>query len=141
MSRSWYSEDCDNLGLWRGAVESAIRGKRGQAFLCEMAAALDAMPVRELVTHELACADGVCAMGAVAAYRKLDVSNLDPGEPDDVAETFGVARALVQEIAFENDEDFSPTDRTSAERWQRMRRWVAARIGEQSTPTESKSGA
>ncbi len=26
MSRSGYSEDCENLGLWRGAVERAIQG-------------------------------------------------------------------------------------------------------------------
>jgi len=47
MSRSGYSDDCDDqwsLICWRGAVKSAIRGKRGQAFLKEMLAALDALP-------------------------------------------------------------------------------------------------
>lgn len=42
MSRSGYSDDCENIGLWRGAVERAIRGVWGQALLLEMAAALDA---------------------------------------------------------------------------------------------------
>jgi hypothetical protein len=40
---------------WRGAVASAIRGGRGQAFLREMLAAMDAMPVKRLVANELRC--------------------------------------------------------------------------------------
>jgi hypothetical protein len=45
MSRSGYSDDLDPLALgrWRGRVASAMRGKRGQAFLREMLAAMDAM--------------------------------------------------------------------------------------------------
>jgi hypothetical protein len=47
MSRSGYSDDHSEWDLirWRGAVASAIRGKRGQAFLRELLVALDAMPV------------------------------------------------------------------------------------------------
>lgn len=46
MSRAGYSDDFEGgeLNVWRGAVKSAIRGKRGQAFLKELAAAMDAMP-------------------------------------------------------------------------------------------------
>lgn len=35
MSRSGYSDDCYGWELicWRGAVNSAIKGKRGQSFL------------------------------------------------------------------------------------------------------------
>lgn len=42
MSRSGYSEELDQWDLirWRGQVASAIRGKRGQAFLRAMLAAL-----------------------------------------------------------------------------------------------------
>ncbi|ENQ7660184.1 hypothetical protein ACEQOL_006537 [Pseudomonas aeruginosa] len=38
MSRSGYCDDLDNWSLicWRGAVSSAIKGKRGQAFLIEL---------------------------------------------------------------------------------------------------------
>ena len=41
---------CNEWSLirYRGAVKSAIRGKRGQAFLREMLAALDAMPEKRL---------------------------------------------------------------------------------------------
>lgn len=57
MSRSGYSEDYDgdhwDLIRWRGAVASSIRGKRGQAFLREALAALDAMPEKKLITGDL----------------------------------------------------------------------------------------
>ena len=45
MSRSGYSDDDEDgrLAMWRGAVQSAIRGKRGQAALRELLTALDAM--------------------------------------------------------------------------------------------------
>jgi hypothetical protein len=45
MSRSGYSDDCSGreLVLWRGAVASALRGRRGQAFLRELVDALDAV--------------------------------------------------------------------------------------------------
>ena len=56
MSRSGYSDDCDNawsLIRWRGAVASAIRGKRGQEFLYEMLHALAALPERKLIAFDL----------------------------------------------------------------------------------------
>ena len=140
MSRSGYSEDCENLGLWRGAVESAIRGKRGQAFLREMAAALDAMPVKELVANDVVRdSEHVCAMGAVVLARKLDVTEIDVYDAKDTADLLGIAGALAQEIAYENDEcgDRVETEgppryvggvvhrrETAAERWTRMRKWV-----------------
>ena len=39
MNRSGYTEEGDNWSVvrWRGAVKAAIRGKRGQAFLRELA--------------------------------------------------------------------------------------------------------
>ena len=45
MSRSGYSDDCDTWPLicWRGAVASALRGRRGQQFLIELRDALDAI--------------------------------------------------------------------------------------------------
>jgi len=132
MGRSGYAEadDCENVGLWRAAVARAINGKRGQAFLREMADALDAMPVKELVADEVVRDDGhVCAIGAVAVARKLSVVGLDVYDQDEVARTFGIARALAAEIAFENDDDFSRhRSETPAQRWQRMREWVDAQL-------------
>jgi hypothetical protein len=137
MSRSGYSEDCENLGLWRGAVERAIAGRRGQAFLREMAAALDAMPVKELIVGEVVSDDAkVCAIGSVAVARRVDVTDLDVYDADSVAECFGIAPALAREIAYENDEcgetwrDGTLHKETPAERWARMRSWVAKQLGE-----------
>lgn len=52
MSRSGYADWCDDnwaMIRWRGAVASAVRGKRGQAFLRELATTLDAMPEKRLI--------------------------------------------------------------------------------------------
>ena len=87
MTRSGYSDDCDNWQLirWRGAVASAIRGKHGQALLREMAAAMDAMPVRELITETLAADGSYCALGVVGAARGIDLAAINTGNHDDVA--------------------------------------------------------
>lgn len=55
MSRSGYSDDLDSWSMirWRGAVTSATRGARGQAFFREMLAALDAMPEKKLIADDL----------------------------------------------------------------------------------------
>jgi hypothetical protein len=140
MSRSGYSDDYDDMGainLYRANVDRTMSGKRGQAFLREMAAALDALPVKKLIAGDIVQDDQhVCAIGSVALARKLDVSNLDVYDGDAVGDTFGITRMLACEIAYENDEcgrmyvdgEFRPE--TPAERWQRMRAWVAAHLRE-----------
>ena len=129
MSRSNYSDDCDGpeFYLWRGAVRSAIRGTRGQALLREMRDALDAMPVKELFADGLVAPDGgVCALGVVGERRGMtDLAALDPEDSACVAKRFGVAEALVRELAFENDED-APND--PAKRWRWMRDWVEDKL-------------
>lgn len=54
MSRSGYSDDYDfdnwQLIRWRGAVNSAINGRRGQAFLKELLTAIEALP--EKASHQ-----------------------------------------------------------------------------------------
>lgn len=133
MSRSGYSDCLDQWDLirWRGAVASAIRGKRGQAFLREMRDALDALPEKRLVPSTLVSNEGCCAMGAVALARGVDVSGVDPYEREQVADTFGIAEALAAEIAFENDQDFGYNNMTPEERWRYMRAWVERHIKEE----------
>ncbi len=162
MSRSGYSDDLEpnQLNVWRGAVASAIRGKRGQAMLKEMLAALDAMPEKALIAHELQNANGDhCALGVVGKNRGMALDSIDPDEYEIVAREFGIASALAQEIMFMNDEyisDFqyieveicgpmrlgypdysrhSQTVRTTnediaAKRWAHMRNWVAENISD-----------
>jgi hypothetical protein len=73
MNRSGYDEDSclDQWShiRWRGQVASAIRGKRGQTFLHELADALDAMPEKRLIAHELQEGANVCAIGSVGVQR------------------------------------------------------------------------
>lgn len=138
MSRSGYSDDLDQnqMAMWRGQVASATRGKRGQRLLRDTLAALDAMPVKELVSGDLVTADGCCCtLGACGIYRKVEgLDKLDPEEHDILAEKFDVAACLIQEIEWWNDDkDETWTARgwaqeTDAERWVRMRAWVAKRI-------------
>lgn len=82
MSRSGYVDDFDeqwSLIRWRGAVRSAIKGARGQAFLREMLEALEAMPDKRLIEEELEQNGEVCALGSVGLKRGIDMKALDPG--------------------------------------------------------------
>lgn len=129
MSRSGYNEDDDGDGriaMWRGQVASAIRGKRGQAFLREMIEALDAMPDKRLIAEDLQGPDGaVCAIGSVGARRGVDMSELDPEDPDTIASVFGIAHQLVQEIEYMNDEVYH---KDGEDRWRRMRAWAVSNL-------------
>lgn len=157
MSRSGYSDDCDGWALmrWRGAVASAIRGARGQAFIREAIAALDAMPDKRLVADSLIEADGkFCTLGVVGAARGLPLAAMDPDDRDAVAQAFGVSTALAAEIMFMNDESVNETPRYEVIevcgpmlplksrfrsvrvrdphfeelRWQRMRNWLESHL-------------
>jgi hypothetical protein len=145
VSRSGYSDDCDNWSLirWRGAVNAAIRGKRGQSLLRELAAAMDAMPLKELVADEFQAEGTFCALGTVGAMRGMDLSKLDPEDRDGVAKAFGLAEALAAEIMDLNDQydygEYGVRPQTMEElqaqrrrererRWTRVRQWVAQHL-------------
>lgn len=111
MARHGLHEDDgdDSLahGRWRGAVMSAIRGKRGQVFLRELANALDAMPVKELVAGELQTEDGChCALGVIGERRGLNVADMDVDDYDALADALKVNAKIAQEVMWENDETF-----------------------------------
>lgn len=129
MSRSGYSDDCDGWSLirWRGAVASAIRGRRGQAFLKEMLAALDALEKKELIADALEAGGSVCAIGAVGRARGVNMSG-QLYEREDIAKAFGISEALAAEIMFENDEDFRYEPRDPASRFAWIREWVVKNI-------------
>lgn len=144
MSRSGYSEDLDNWALirWRGAVTAAIRGKRGQALLKEMEAALLALPEKVLCSGDFArAAEGeVCALGSVALKRKMDngksvaeaLQELEKEFPDGTAAEevnveFGIAEAMAKEITYVNDEH-GPYQCTPAQRYEVVLEWVREHI-------------
>lgn len=140
MSRSGYSDDCTGWDLicWRGAVASALRGKRGQSFLIELRDALEAMPVKRLVADTLEAEGEFCTLGVLGAKRGLDMAPIDAHCRESVSRAFDIAEALAAEIVFENDErlgQFENVDgvskyveETPEKRWSRMHRWVLSNI-------------
>ena|SRR5215472_1848210 len=130
MSRSGYSDDLDNWDLikWRGQVASALRGKRGQAFLRDLVAALDAMPVKELIMGDLENLNGVCAIGAVGRARGIDMSELYVHDRESIGHVFNIAGPMAAEIAYLNDEAWPTYLQTPAERWESMREWAVSKI-------------
>lgn len=130
MSRSGYSEDYDEPDIWlyRGAVASATRGKRGQDFFKALVGALDAMPEKRLIAEELETPEGaVCAIGALGQARKIPMNDLDPEDAARVAERFNIARCLACEVVYMNDE-YGRYDETPEARWVRMRDWAERQI-------------
>lgn len=129
MSRSGYSDDCDNTWAfirWRGAVSSAIRGKHGQAFLRELLAALDAMPNKRLVPNVLEADGEFCTLGVIGKARGIDWTPVDVYDRGHVADLLGIADSLAAEIMYLNDEGvWAPTPE---ERWKRMHQWVVEQI-------------
>lgn len=157
MSRSGYiDEDDDGMaGLWRGAVRSALQGKRGQATLQALAEAMDAMPVKTLAANSLVTADGeFCTLGVLGQSRGMDMSQIDPEDWNAVAKAFGIAPTMVREIVYMNDEHYTPYDYQRVEicgplrpyrderhpwarvdhsdpggsRWRHMRKWVSEQL-------------
>jgi len=139
MSRSGYNDEVDDqlqFGRWRAMVASATRGKRGQAMFKELLAALDAMPNKRLIAHDLEKEGEVCTLGALAKANQIPVAGVDPEEPEQVAKLFDIAPCLAQEIEYMNDENWPFEDfrsdtnepMTPETRWERMRDWVAKQI-------------
>lgn len=158
MSRSGYSDDCDGsaLQLWRGAVNKAMTGKRGQRLLVDIASAMDAMPEKRLIAEDLISADGeFCTLGVVGCARGvgdqlkatdpyaresiarlLDVAHADVRVWDSecsresIARLLDVAPSLVAEISYFTDDPdaYSSLAETPEARWRRMRAWVASNI-------------
>lgn len=148
MSRSGYSDDLDVLvlGRWRAQVASAIRGKRGQQFLKDLLAAMDAMPEKRLIKNSLHAEGDVCAIGSLGLIRGVDMSVLDPEDPEGIARVFGIAHQLVQEVEYWNDENgdcfekgrdgkYRKIEETPEGRWARMRAWVSGHIKASTVPT------
>lgn len=171
MSRSGYTDEFDDPWrgiMWRGRVASSIRGKRGQALLRDLLAALDAMPDKRLYPNSFATEAGeYCTLGVLGAARGIKMDDL--GDADEgcderlVADRFGVASPLVQEIMWMNDEYIDEFEWKTVEldgpqdprrigfghpmtkivrvpvpdaphrRWQAMRNWVADQIKEKNT--------
>ena len=131
--------------MWRGAVASALRGKRGQAFLREMRTALDELSEPRLIAGIMVATEGidweagVCSLGAVGIRRKMDrieLDALDNAEREEIGLAFGIAGAMAAEIQWINDEaSFRVIGRHGRSRWEtpeqrftRVRAWIDSRL-------------
>jgi len=122
VSRSGYTDDCDNLQLWRGTVKRSIAGKRGQRFLVGLAKSLDEMSEKKLISDHLIDENGrVCAIGSYCKAKGIDME-FDYDDPDQVGKAVDISSAMAAEIEYENDEH--PIHENPEERWVRMRKWV-----------------
>jgi hypothetical protein len=128
MSRSGYMDDCEQWDLirWRGQVASAMKGKRGQAFLLEMWRAMQSLPEPKLISEKLEADGAVCAIGAVGKMRGVDMSKIDPDDYDAVANAFGIPHQLAQEIMYMNDEAWWRA--TPEERFTKMKSWIEGNL-------------
>lgn len=156
MSRTGWTDgdDSDNANwhaiMTAGAIKSAIRGKRGQAFLRDLAEALDAMPEKRLADGLLVDQDGCkCALGVLGAHRGLDLQALQPDMPhpesfdwdqEAIAAAFGVAGSLTNQIQWINDGKFAwgvDADKDQKLRWQYVRNWVAENLRDDPHPAHN----
>lgn len=143
MGRSGYIDDWDpEMNLYRGAVEQALYGNRGQAFLRELIAALDAMPVKELIQGDLVQTDEqgkpcYCALGAVYAARGTSlegIASVDVYDWETLASELNIAESMAREIMWWNDEGgafiLKGGENTDANRWKRMRDWAEGQLAD-----------
>lgn len=143
MSRSNYCEieHEGTVNLYRASVERAIKGKRGQKFLRNLLAAMDALPVKELYQGDLVSIDydektgqnytlGYCALGTVCKDKMSidDLLKIDSFDHQELSRLFNISPRMAAEIMFENDEGESWLAETPVQRFDRMRLWVAGNI-------------
>lgn len=127
MSRSGYIDDMEDQWAfirYRGAVTSAMRGKRGQTLFTDILKALDALPDKKLIANSLQAPTGeYCTLGAVGAMRGVNMANLDPDNIERVARVFGISEALAREVVYHNDEAAIHPE-SPHRRFERMRSWA-----------------
>ena len=142
MSRAGFGDGDDSdypYELWEKTCELALNGKRGQKFLRELVAALDALPEKKLIAGQLKDETGaVCALGAVCVRKHLYTPALEPREDEEylhwppLAGALKISETLVRLVEHENDESDEWRDHklTPEERWQHVRQWAKDMIKE-----------
>lgn len=129
------------LELYRANTERAIKGKRGQAFLRELEAALLALPEKRLAEGGFICAGEVCALAALALHRKcaegktrseaLMLIDEELGASDDpgfIAAKMKTSFNLAWEIMYLNDDEYRFGEMTPELRYEAMLKWVRKEI-------------
>lgn len=128
MSRINYSEEEDYPGqfdLWQANCDRSLKGKSGQEELLVLRDALLAMPDKRLIHGSLVAEDGeVCAIGAYAKHKGLDLQKFDPeDETDAVGIEAGMPKLVAWKVVEMNDIELD--SRISPEnRYAKMLQWV-----------------
>lgn len=141
MSRISYSEEEDfpgQFGLWQANCRRSLRGKQGQEELRVLRDALLALPEKRLVQDYLETEDGeVCAIGAYAKYKGMDLTKF---HPEDATDEVGIAGGMPALVAWKvvqmNDMEFgrysyAQTEReliTAERRYALMLAWVESNL-------------
>lgn len=144
-------EDFNNQAfLWEANLERSLKGRKGQAALRELEAALLTLPEKRLIANNTISTDGsVCAIAALAKHRGYQGDMSLPKQPnwddDDspywdeydyevavedamvkIAADLGVPPMVAKAIIYENDND--AYTKTAEARYQRMLRWTQRKI-------------
>ena len=136
-----YSEDEDYGGqfnLWQANCRRSRQGKKGQAALRELEAALMNMPVKRIQKDVFVEPSGeTCAIGALMLDRKVsagmtrvqavaECSALEPLDTEEHGISIGLPRLVAWSVAVENDE-FYRTE-SPEERYLRILAWVRKQL-------------
>ena len=123
-----YSEDENFPGqseMWQANCRRSIRGKQGQEELRALRDALLELPDKRLIHGLLTDEDGgVCAVGAYAKAKGLDLQTFDPeGETDEVGIVAGMPKLVAWKVVEMNDMELH-SGFTPEERYVKMLAWV-----------------
>lgn len=140
MTRHWTGESDDPLdwGRYQAALQSSLRGRRGQQLLRDLIAGLDALPEPELSRGVLADRETgcVCALGAVGLQRGQALDELAHedftrgADPEDLAQQFDISPTLANEIVQTNDEWWHKSNEKQAReaRFQYVKEWAMSHL-------------
>lgn len=146
-------EDFDNqAALWEANLGRSLKGRKGQAALRELEAALLALPEKRLIADDMVSADGsVCALAALAQHRGYQGDMTLPKQPDwdnpddanspfwdefeyveavegamvKIAADLGIPPMVAKAIIYENDDDYV---KTPEDRYQKVLHWTQRQI-------------
>jgi len=132
MSRINITYDEDYPGqfeLWQANCRRSLQGKTGQKELRALRDALLALPDKRLIHGSLVDEDGeVCAVGAYARHKGLDLQKFDPEDnTDDVGIEAGMPTLVAWKVVEMND-DYLSRHLTPEQRYEKMLEWVNGQI-------------
>lgn len=131
MSRISYSDEENYPGqfdLWQANCRRSLRGKQGQEELRVLRDALLALPDKRLIHGSLIDEEGeICAIGAYAKHKGLDLEKFDPEDStDEVGIEAGMPSLVAWKVVEMNDMELS--DLTPEQRYTKMLEWVDSQL-------------